>query len=118
MTDNQRKVLQIYQKEREYQKCCFGEYKHIHSLNFASFLEFIEEYIRKAKAAYCGPWQKQLTPWLESCKEMEEGGSAPIDAYAEIIKVMALAGAALETYSELNPYEWRPEPESEGQKWK
>jgi len=30
---------------------------------------------------------------------------------------MALAGAALETYSEIDPEEWRNSPE-EGKKWK
>jgi len=117
MNINEEKVIEIYKKEREYQRCCFGKYSDIKSLNFASFLEFIEEYLKKAKAAYCGPWKRTFPPWLEHCKEMEEG-SVPFEAYAEIIKVMALAGAALETFSKLNPYEWRPDPEQEGSKWK
>lgn len=79
-------------------------------MNFASFIQFVEEYLKRTKAAYCGHWKEDLPPWLNNCKEMEEG-SAPIEAYEELIKVMALAGAALETYSDLNPYEWRNDQE-------
>ena len=114
---NVEKLMKLYQKEREYQKNCFGEYGDVKSLNFGSFLLFIEEYLRKAKAAYCGPWQKTLPNWMNSCKEIEDG-SAPVEAYEHLIKVMALAGAALETYSDLEANQWRPHPEEDGQKWK
>jgi hypothetical protein len=110
-------IKRIYDKEREYQKCCFGEYEHLNSLNFASFLIFIDEYLQKAKKAYCGPWKKDNPEWLQACKEMSEG-SGPFDAYAELIKVFALSGAALETFSVLRPDKWREDPESEGKKWK
>ena len=117
MSMSEAKVIELYKKERDYQRCCFGEYVDVKSLTFSSFLHFIEAYLNKAKSAYCGPWKKDLPSWMNNCKEMEEG-SAPIEAYEELIKVMALAGAALETYSDLNPQEWRPDPEQEGQKWK
>ena len=103
---NESTLIELYKKERAYQKKCFGEYANVKSLNFASFLEFIEEYLRKAKTAYCGPWNKEIPDWMNNCKELEEG-TAPFEAYAELIKVMALSGAALETFSELNPHKWR-----------
>lgn len=114
---NEAKVTEMYRREREYQKLCFGEYADINSLNFASFLQFIEEYLQRAKKSYSGKWHKELPEWLLSCKEMEEG-SAPVEAYEEIIKVMALCGAALETYTELYPYGWRQNPEDDGLKWR
>ena len=119
MEMNVRQIIELYERERQYQKSCFGEYKNVKSLNLASFLEFIEEYVRKAKQAYCGPWNKQedMPPWMNTCKEMEEG-SAPIEVYAELIKVMTLAGAALETFSDLNPRRWRFDSERDALKWK
>jgi len=114
---NVEKLIQLYEKEREYQKKCFGDYENVKSINFGSFLLFIEEYLRKAKAAYCGPWQKETPVWLVWSKEMEEG-SAPVEAYEQLIKVMALVGAALETYSDIDSNQWRLNPEEDGQKWK
>jgi len=114
---NEAKVTEIYKREREYQRLCFGEYADLNSLNFASFLQFIEEYLQKAKKSYSGKWDTEMPGWLISCKEMEEG-SAPVEAYEEIIKVMALCGAALETYTALNPSAWRKNPEDDGQKWR
>jgi hypothetical protein len=110
------KILEVYKKEREYQRECFGEYINIKSLNFASFLNFIKTYLEKAEKSYSEKWDQSLPPWLLSCKEIEEG-SAPVQAYEELIKVMALAGAALETYTDINPEEWRGDP-NEGRKWK
>lgn len=110
-------LIEIYKKERKYQKECFGEYSKIKSLNFASFLNFIRIYLEKSEKEYSGLWDQDLPPWLVNCKEMSEGGSAPVKAYEELIKVMALAGAALETYTILDPQEWRSDPE-EGRKWK
>ena len=110
-------VISIYKRERKYQKYCFGDYTKIDQLNLASFLEFIEEYLSRAKKSYCGRWHDDLPPWMKSCKEIEMG-TAPTKVYEELIKVMTLAGAALETYAELNPDKWRENPEEEGQKWK
>lgn len=114
--ENNKNILEIYKKERQYQRRCFGEYSDIQSLNFASFLNFIKTYIKKAEEAYSGKWDQELPPWLLNCKEMKEG-SAPIQAYEELIKVFVLAGAALETYTLLNPHEWRNDPK-EWQKWR
>lgn len=113
---NKVKIAEIYRKEREYQRSCFGEYANIKSLNFASFLNFIRTYLKKAEESYSGKWDQELPSWLLSCKEIEEG-SAPIEAYEHLIKVFALAGAALETFTDLNPNEWRTDPE-EGRKWR
>jgi hypothetical protein len=118
MTTPEEMTIGIYKIERSYQRCCFGDYSKIKSLNLASFLEFIEEYLTKAKEAYCGQWQKELPIWLKNCKEMEQGLSAPTKVYEELIKVMTLAGAALETYAEIYPNKWRINPAEDSQKWK
>ena len=115
---NEKSVIDLYKKEREYQRCCFGEYSDIPSLNFASFLNFIESYLKKAKESYSGKWEKDLPDWMEHCEEVVVDGSAPVKAYEEIIKVMALAGAALETFTTINADEWRKNIEEEGKKWK
>jgi hypothetical protein len=112
-------LFKLYQKEREYQTCCFGEYEELNSLNLASFLLFIETYIEKSKKAYCGPWQPEFTysEWLKNCKEMQEG-SAPEKAYEELIKIFTLAGAALETFTDIDPERWRENSEEDLVKWK
>jgi hypothetical protein len=111
------KLIELYKKEREYQKECFSDYSKITSLNLASFLNFIRTYLEKAEKAYSGVWDQVLPSWLTDCKERIYDGTAPVKVYEELIKVMALAGAALETYSEIDPEEWRNSPE-EGKKWK
>jgi len=108
----------LYQKERDYERHVFGEYSQDKSLNFASFLIFLEQYIKKAKKAYCGKWDDELPPWLKMCDEFENHGVAPTKAYEEIIKVMALAGAALETYAVIDSSKWREHPERDALKWK
>ncbi|MFW9871839.1 MAG: hypothetical protein ACFFG0_01970 [Candidatus Thorarchaeota archaeon] len=113
----EKNVILIYKKERGYQRACFGEYQNIKSLNFASFLNFIRTYLNKAEKAYSEKWDYELPEWMNSCKEMQEDSTAPVQAYAEIIKVMTLAGAALETFTTLNPDSWRSDPD-EGRKWK
>jgi hypothetical protein len=114
---NIRGLFEVYQKEREYQRCCFGEYSDLESLNFASFLLFIEEYLSKAKKGYCGKWDAELPSWLFNSNEMKEG-SAPVRAYEELVKVFVLAGAALETFADISPTEWRKDLEEESNKWK
>jgi len=109
-------IIEVYEKEREYQQKCFGDYSDLEHLNFASFLLFIEKYLKKAKEEYNGLWDKELPDWMNNCDEFDRG-SAPVKAYEELIKVMALAGAALETYTDLDPEHWRKDPE-EGSKWK
>lgn len=112
-----RGLFELYQREREYQRCCFGEYSDVKSLNFASFLLFIEEYVQKAKKGYSGKWESELPSWLNGSQETQEG-SAPVEAYEQLVKVFALAGAALETFADINPTEWRTDPEEESNKWK
>ena len=112
-----RELFKLYQREREYQRSCFGEYSNIKSLNFASFILFIEEYIQKVKKGYSGKWDETLPQWLLSSNEMKEG-SAPVEAYEQLVKVFALAGAALETFADINPVDWRENPEEESSKWK
>jgi hypothetical protein len=114
---NTLQVLELYGKERAFQKRAFGDYKDVNALNFASFLLLIEEYLNKAKQAYAGKWSKDLPPWLEGCTEFTIEGTAPIKSYEEVVKIMALAGAALETYGTYQPDEWRADLESDLQKW-
>lgn len=111
-------IDELYQREREYEKAAFGDYKLDPSLSFPSFLIFLEQYIEKAKKAYADKWTNELPPWLESTIEHQNGGYAPVKAYEEIIKVLALAGAALETYADINPEKWRENCESDLMKWK
>jgi len=111
-------IKKLYDKERDYERCAFGEYKDIKSLSFPSFIIFLEEYIKKAKTAYAGKWEKDLPPWMVTCIEYEKTGVAPVKAYEEIIKVLALAGAALETYAVIDADKWRENPESDAIKWK
>jgi len=111
-------INELYQKEREYERSVFGEYRDDPSLSFPSFLIFLEEYIKKAKQAYVGKWDKDLPPWMKTCVEHQNSGFAPVKAYEELIKVMALAGAALETYSAIDPSKWRENAESDALKWK
>ena len=114
---NTLQVLDLYGKEREFQTRAFGEYRNVKTLNFASFLVIIEEYLTKAKSAYAGKWSKELPPWLKNCAEHEVEGSAPAKAYEEMVKIMALAGAALETYGDYDPERWREDLETDLQKW-
>lgn len=111
-----KQLFELYKKERDYQKCCFGEYSEIDSLNFASFLLFIEKYLGKSKEGYSGKWETTKPSWLKSTTEMK-GGSTPVKAYEDLIKVFVLAGAALETYADVVPDEWRKDPENDIKKW-
>jgi len=112
-----RSLFELYTKEREYQRCCFGEYSDVKTLNLASFLLFIEEYLQKSKKGYCGKWEANLPTWLCNSEEMKEG-SAPAEAYEQLVKVFVLAGAALETFTTIDPAEWRKDLEEESTKWK
>jgi len=101
------KVIELYKKERKHETLKFGDYEKIESLNLASFLLLIEEYVNRAKKAYSSKWSSELPPWLKDCAENKLHGTAPVEAYEEVIKIMALAGAALETYCETLPDGWR-----------
>jgi len=103
------KMLDLYVKERAYQLTIFGDFGKSPSLNLASFITFVEIYLEKAKKAYADKWTSTLPPWLISCKEENEQGTAPVLAYEYLIKVFALAGAALETFVEVDSNRWREE---------
>ncbi len=111
-------LIELYRKERYYETCVFGDYTQVEALSFASFLIFLKEYTDKALQAYMGKWDTELPPWLLSCKEHEQDGTAPVKAYEEVIKIMALAGAALETYANIDPEKWRDDLEAHMSKWK
>jgi len=111
-------IMKIYFKERDYEIKVFGEYSDDKSLSFPSFILFLQRYVDKAIAAYTGKWERELPPWLKSCKEFENHGVAPTKAYEEVIKIMALAGAALETYTTIDAEKWRENPEEDSKKWK
>jgi len=110
-------VVEIYRKERDYEKCVFGEYTGIKSLNVASFILLLKDYINKMEKVYCGKWTKELPPWLLNCKEFENNRSAPVEVYEHLITIMALSGAALETYTNVDPEQWRVNPEEDKKKW-
>lgn len=113
---NREKVKELYTKERDYETLVFGKYNNNKSLNLASFLTFLEFYIDRAKQSYCGKWTGDLPPWLKTCKEKEEQGTAPTRSYEDLIKIMALAGAALESFAEVDIDKWR-EDGSIKKKW-
>lgn len=111
-------VIKLYAQERNYQRCIFGEYKDLKFLNVCSLLTFIEEYVERAKKAYTGPWGKATPDWLRSCAEAETNNNTmPVEVYENLIKIMALAGAALENYAEVDPQKWRVKPLLDGEKW-
>jgi hypothetical protein len=105
-------IIELYLKERNYQTNVFGNNP---SFNVASFLEFLSVYIDKAKKSYVEKWDSELPKWLETCKESEEQNTAPVSTYGYLIKIMALAGQALELYTQTNSTEWRKEGVKE--KW-
>ena len=112
-------VIQLYLKERQYEKMVFGEYSSLKSLNLASFLLIIEHYLNRAKIAYSGKWTKDMPPWLISCREAaQDDGTAPVAAYEELIKIFALSGSALEAYSTIDIDKWRNNVEEDMKKWK
>jgi hypothetical protein len=112
------RILDLYKKERDFESKVFGSYADVESLNLASFIAFIEEYIKKVRSSYTGKWDSELPPWLITCREYELHGNAPVKAYEDMIKIMALAGAVLETYTQIDVSKWREDLEAAIQKWK
>jgi len=106
---NTEDVVKLYEKERNYQRTAFGEYQNNPCFNLASFLEFLDNYVMRAKQEYVVKWTPLLPSWLESCQEYNLQGSAPVKTYEHLVKIMTLAGAALEAYAEINIEEWRKE---------
>jgi hypothetical protein len=108
-------INDLYLKERDYQKSIFGNLNN-QNFNVATFLQFIEEYLQKAKHDYASKWDTDIPEWMFSCKELEFQSSAPIKTYEHLIKVYALTGAALELFCRIDVDKWRedgPKP-----KWK
>ena len=108
-------LFEVYKKEREYQRKAFGDYRLNSTLNVASFLTFIEEYLEKAKKAYVYDWSPNKPPWFEESKESVAIDLSPVKTYEHLIKVFTLAGAALETFLAMEPGNWREEGVKE--KW-
>lgn len=104
-------VVRLYDKERRYQEKLFGNYEEDKSLNLASFLEFLRAYLDKANKSYTKRWVKDLPSWLKSCRESETQNLAPAETYDALIVIMTLAGAALESFAEIDVSQWRPEQE-------
>jgi small-conductance mechanosensitive channel len=109
-------IIKLYEKEREYQKIVFGEYKNNPSLNLGSFLLFLDSYLQKAKKYYVSKWTDNPPIWMLSSTEFLKQGSCPADSYEELIKIFALTGAALESYAAIDVSKWREEGIKE--KWK
>jgi len=102
-------ILKLYEKERSYQDRVFGEANKSVTLNVASFMLFIEQYLKKAEQEYVEKWEAKKPKWFKNSPEYVIQGSAPIRTYEYLVKVMALAGAALETFAEIDPEHWREE---------
>jgi hypothetical protein len=100
-------IFELYKKERKYETELFGDYKNLKELSFPSFINFLRTYLRKIESSYTENWEGELPPWLIQCQEFYVSGSAPVKAYAELIKLFALAGAALETYAKIDVEKWR-----------
>ena len=102
-------VIKLYEKERDYQKNIFGEYINNPALNSGSFLLLIENCLNKAKKYYASKWTSELPEWLINTREFQTQKTSPVDSYEELIKIMALAGAVLETYTFIDVEKWREE---------
>ena len=110
-------VIELYLKERKYQESIFGDYRNNESLSFASFILFIEDYINRAKKSYSSKWESEKLPeWMIATRESLTQETTPVEAYEDIIKIMALAGAALEAYIKIDIDRWRDNGIKE--KWK
>ncbi len=107
---NRGELFDLYLKEREYQEKIFGDYQFDQKLNVASFLQFIDETVKKAKTSYVEKWDAELPEWLEVCAESNHG-SSPVNTYSYLIKIFALSGAALEAYTEIDISKWREQME-------
>ena len=109
-------LFELYKKEREYQRQIFGYYSSNPSLNLASFIILVENYIKKVKENYVTTWSEDLPPWLLETREFNEQGTAPVKSYEDLVKLFALAGAALESFAIIDIKRWREEGVKD--KWK
>ena len=108
-------LFELYVKEREYEEKIFGTYAFNPALNLASFIVFLDNYLKRLKEGYCGLWSPDPPEWLQESYEGNKQGSVPVKAYEELIKLFTLAGAALESYSVVDVKKWREEGVKE--KW-
>ena len=106
-TENE--IIELYKKERKHQKKLHGEYTDAAQLSFPSFVIFLRRYLNKIEEEYTEGWTEEKPPWLKTSTEFEKSGSAPVKSYMELIKLFTLAGAALETYTEMDVEQWRCE---------
>jgi len=115
----QSEIIKLFIKERDYETCVFGDYKNDPTLNLASFITFLKIYLNRVEKAYTGVWspREKFPDWLKNTDESKNGGNGPIEAYENLIKLMALAGAALEAYAEIDVDAWRRNPELDSKKW-
>lgn len=113
---NKTELMSLYLKERDYEKEIFGDYEKNPCFNVATFLNFLDQYIAKAKKSYANEWIDKRPPWLLSCNEHKHQACAPVKTYEELIKIFALAGAALEAFTEIDHTMWREEGIKD--KWK
>ena len=104
-------LVELLNKELDYQVSIFGRYKDDPNMNVASLILMIEEYLDKAKKAYMKQWKHEMPDWLKYAKEQGEDNlspwPAPTKTYEELIKVFALAGAALESFTLIDAKHWR-----------
>lgn len=104
-------ILELYKKEREYEESIFGSYSTDSNMNVASLILMIKTYLEKAEKAYVSKWIHEMPDWLLYTKEQGDNNLAPyacpVETYEELIKVFALAGAALESFTKINPEHWR-----------
>lgn len=103
----QNNVIELYRRERKYEEQKFGSYDRNEVLSVASLLLFIRYYVDRALESYVKDWTTEIPEWLISTFESETQLTAPVKTYEDIIKIMALAGAALESYTVVNPEKWR-----------
>ena len=109
LTMSIQRVQELYEKERQYQRSVFGDYKNHPHFNVATFLEFIRRYLDEASESYVDVWTKDMPQWLEDCREYENYEPAPVKTYEALIKIFTLAGAALESFTCVNVEKWREE---------
>ena len=100
-------LFELYNEERDYQLQNFGNYSKNPSLSFSSFIVFLDHYLTKIKKEYTESWVEELPDWLIECKEFNQQETAPASSYKELVKLFALAGAALESYTVIDPKRWR-----------
>lgn len=116
---NQSNLIELFIKERDYELGIFGDYQNNPALNLASFITFLKIYLDKVEKSYAGVWstKDEFPDWLKDTAESKVGQSAPVKAYENLIKLMALAGAALEAYVEVDIDLWRTQPITNSKKW-